>query len=152
MGKQIVPAIVAAVLASLVTAYLVRTPPAALTPGELDQLATTLAAHPALQGGTTSSFALTVTPKHDEEAWLQGMGADGRPRPGPADDVKPMTKADNSVCFLTDVEFSGFNSNDDTLACRVTVDEFTGFWELHAIQGDNTDGSVRCNASCLSWQ
>jgi len=53
------------------------------------------------------------------------------------------------VCFLTEVEFKGMNEANDLLACRVSVDEFTGFWEVHAVQGDGTDASLRCNASCL---
>lgn len=150
MGKQIALAVAVALVSSLATLQLSKSPAASLTQPDIDRL-TALASQQA-QAPTTSTFSLMVTPKHEEEAWLQGVGADGRPRPGPADDVKPMAKSDNSVCFLTDVEFSGFNSNDDNLACRVTVDEFTGFWELHAIQGDGTDGSVRCNASCISWQ
>lgn len=55
------------------------------------------------------------------------------------------------MCFLTDMEIQHVSDATDQLACRVTVDEFTGFWELHAIQGEGTDASVRCNAMCLSW-
>jgi hypothetical protein len=49
------------------------------------------------------------------------------------------------------MEVQHISDPSDQLACRVTVDEFTGYWELHATQGDGTDASVRCNAMCLSW-
>lgn len=115
-------------------------------PAVADQLAGHLAQHEASQFKPVN---LSFTAESEEDAWLLGMGTDGLPRPGPADDVKSLVAAEGSVCFLTDVEFMGMNDANDQLACRVSVDEFTGFWEVHAIQGDGTDASVRCNASCL---
>jgi hypothetical protein len=109
---------------------------------------------PAAQSTQQAALAkpgFVVTPKYSEDAWLAGIGADGKPRPGPADDLKSLAPAENTVCFLTDMEIQHVSDPGDQLACRVTVDEFTGFWELHAIQGDGTDASVRCNAMCLSW-
>jgi hypothetical protein len=120
---------------------------ASLPQADLDQLVARLAA----RQSPLSNIQLQVTPKPQEEAWVQGVGADGSPRPGPADDIKPLAKAENSVCFLTDIEIQHVSDPGDQLACRVSVDEFTGFWEVHAIQGEGTDASVRCNASCLSW-
>jgi hypothetical protein len=154
MARQVMLGVIIAVVASLLTAYLSRTPApfvvSALPQTDLDQLAERLAAHPALQSSSTT-LKLQVTPKPEEEAWIVGLGADGTPRPGPADDIKPLVKAGNSVCFLTDIEVQHVSDPTDQLACRVSVDEFTGFWEVHAIQGEGTDASVRCNASCLSW-
>ena len=154
MERQILSAVVGAAVAGLLIFFLgngASPSPAPLSTAELDQLASQLAAHRTLQ----SAFApltLQVVAKPQEEAWIQGVGADGRPRPGPADDIKPLASSENSVCFLTDMEIQHVSDAGDQLACRVSVDEFTGFWEVHAIQGENTDASVRCNASCVTWQ
>jgi hypothetical protein len=119
-----------------------------LDPVALDSLAGQLAQHEAFSIESTPP-GIRFTAESEEDAWLMGMGTDGLPRPGPADDVKSLVEAENSVCFITEVEFMGMNDASDQLACRVSVDEFTGFWEVHAVQGDGTDASVRCNASCL---
>jgi hypothetical protein len=147
MIKQVLLSVVAAVVASIATLQL-SNPAGELAPAEVDKLAEQLAQHGALQTQFKTSSIL-FTPESEEDAWLLGMGNDGLPRPGPADDFKSLVKAENAVCFLTEVEFMGMNEASDQLACRVSVDEFTGFWEVHAVQGDGTDASVRCNASCL---
>jgi hypothetical protein len=150
--QLIVAAIVAAVTSVLTLQFIKPESPAAtaLAGPELDNLAAQLATHPSLQLAY-SPLKLNVTQKHSEDAWLAGLGADGKPRPGPADDLKSLAPAENTVCFLTDMEVQHISDPSDQLACRVTVDEFTGYWELHATQGDGTDASVRCNAMCLSW-
>lgn len=119
-----------------------------MDPATLDNLAGQLAQHEALRIESKPA-GVRFTAESEEDAWLMGMGTDGLPRPGPADDVKSLVEAKDSVCFITEVEFMGMNDASDQLACRVSVDEFTGFWEVHAVQGDGTDASVRCNASCL---
>jgi|GEM_PF-942500 hypothetical protein len=150
--QLVVAAIVAAVTSVLTLQFIKPESPAAtaLAGPELDNLAAQLATHPSLQLAY-SPLKLNVTQKHSEDAWLAGLGADGKPRPGPADDLKSLAPAENTVCFLTDMEVQHISDPSDQLACRVTVDEFTGYWELHATQGDGTDASVRCNAMCLSW-
>ncbi len=153
MIRQLIAAAVVAAITSVVTLQFANTdssPPAATAGSGIDDLAAQLAAHPSLQAAFTP-VKFTVTPKYNEDAWLAGIGADGKPRPGPADDLKSLAPAENTVCFLTDMEIQHVSDPTDQLACRVTVDEFTGFWELHAIQGEGTDASIRCNAMCLSW-
>jgi hypothetical protein len=153
MIRQLVVAAIVAAVTSVVTLQFIKpeSPAAtALAGPELDNLAAQLATHPSLQLAY-SPLKLNVTQKHSEDAWLAGLGADGKPRPGPADDLKSLAPAENTVCFLTDMEVQHISDPSDQLACRVTVDEFTGYWELHATQGDGTDASVRCNAMCLSW-
>ena len=153
MIRQLVVAAIVAAVTSVVTLQFIKpeSPAAtALAGPELDNLAAQLATHPSLQLAY-SPRKLNVTQKHSEDAWLAGLGADGKPRPGPADDLKSLAPAENTVCFLTDMEVQHISDPSDQLACRVTVDEFTGYWELHATQGDGTDASVRCNAMCLSW-
>lgn len=147
MMKHVLLTVLVATVASYAT---VRITDATRQPGPavVDQLAGQLAQHEALQLQFKPAN-LSFTAESAEDAWLLGMGTDGLPRPGPADDVKSLVAAEGAVCFLTDVEFMGMNDANDQLACRVSVDEFTGFWEVHAIQGDGTDASVRCNASCL---
>lgn len=147
MLKRMLLTVLVAVVASYAT-VLVTNSSSDLAPDTVDKLAEQLAQHEALQVQFKPTTVL-FTPESEEDAWLLGMGADGLPRPGPADDVKALVKAEGAVCFLTDVEFMGMNDTTDQLACRVSVDEFTGFWEVHAVQGDGTDASVRCNASCL---
>ena len=149
MFRQLVVAAIVAAITSLVTLQFASTQsstPPSVTGGGADDPAT----EPAQQAAVAKP-AFVVTPKYAEDAWLAGIGADGKPRPGPADDLKSLAPAENTVCFLTDMEIQHVSDPGDQLACRVTVDEFTGFWELHAIQGDGTDASVRCNAMCLSW-
>jgi hypothetical protein len=151
MLRQLALAAIVAAVTSLVTLQLAApgTGPAAAG-AELDGLATALVGHPALQ----SAFApvqLNTTAKPEIEAWLAGVGADGLPRPGPGDDIKSLAPADKAVCFLTDIEIQHVSDPSDQLACRVAIDEFTGYWEVHAIQGEGTDASVRCNAMCLTW-
>jgi len=153
MIRQLIVAAIVAAVTSVVTLQFIKpeSPAAtALAGPELDNLAAQLATHPSLQLAY-SPLKLNVTQKHSEDAWLAGLGADGKPRPGPADDLKSLAPAENTVCFLTDMEVQHISDPSDQLACRVTVDEFTGYWELHATQGDGTDASVRCNAMCLSW-
>ena len=153
MIRQLVVAAIVAAVTSVVTLQFIKpeSPAAtALAGPELDNLAAQLATHPSLQLAY-SPLKLNVTQKHSEDAWLAGLGADGKPRPGPADDLKSLAPAETTVCFLTDMEVQHISDPSDQLACRVTVDEFTGYWELHATQGDGTDASVRCNAVCLSW-
>jgi len=148
MWRQVLVTIAVATATSLLASRLTDQP-ANEGAAELDLLAGQLATHPALQARFTPP-ALEISIPPEEDAWLDGVGADGRPRPGPADDVKPLVSSDNAVCFLTEVDVRGFSDAGDQLSCRVSIDEFTGFWELHAVQGDGTDASVRCNAQCLS--
>lgn len=150
MWQQALVTVVVAAATSFVTLQVVNQPNNE-GPAAIDALATQLAAHPALQASFTPPVLAISTPP-EEDAWLDGVGADGKPRPGPADDVKPLVSSNNAVCFLTEIDVKGFSDAGDQLACRVSIDEFTGFWELHAVQGDGTDASVRCNAQCLSIQ
>jgi len=126
--QLVVAAIVAAVTSVLTLQFIKPESPAAtaLAGPELDNLAAQLATHPSLQLAY-SPLKLNVTQKHSEDAWLAGLGADGKPRPGPADDLKSLAPAENTVCFLTDMEVQHISDPSDQLACRVTVDEFTGY-------------------------
>ena len=144
--KQVIGGIVIAVVASLVTLQF------AGGNVDVDQLAAQLAENPVMaEKFAPQSISFEISEVLEEDSWLEGTNRQGEPRPGPASDTKALTDSANSVCFLTKVSFYGYNSPDDELTCAVNVDDFTGWWNQHAIQGDGTDASVRCEARCLSW-
>lgn len=108
-----------------------------------------IAAQMAADGGGNR---FTIVGESEQDAWLRGTSRDGSPRPGPADDQKPLADASNSLCFLTKVQIEGMDGPEDVATCSVQVDEFTNWWQVHAIQGPGTNASVSCNARCLSWE
>ena len=108
-----------------------------------------LAAQISNEGGAVQ---LTIIEESEQDAWLRGANRDGSPRPGPADDQKPLADASNSLCFLTKVEIEGMDGPEDVATCSIQVDEFTNWWQVHATQGDGTDASVSCNARCIVWE
>jgi hypothetical protein len=150
MMRQVLSGIVVAAVASFVTLQIAR-PSGELDPAQLDRLANRLADHAALRSAFAPK-ALGYTEESEEDAWLAGTAQDGSPRPGPADDEKQLADAAKAACYLTKVEFQGMNDLNDQTACRIAIDEFTGWWTLHAVQGDGTDASVRCNARCVEWK
>ena len=108
-----------------------------------------IAAQISVDGGASQ---LTVVGESEQDAWLRGTNRDGSPRPGPADDQKPLVDASNSLCFLTKVEIEGMDGPEDVASCSIAVDEFTNWWQVHATQGDGTNASVACNARCIVWE
>ena len=108
-----------------------------------------IAAQISVDGGASQ---LTVVGESEQDAWLRGTNRDGSPRPGPADDQKPLVDASNSLCFLTKVEIEGMDGPEDVASCSIVVDEFTNWWQVHATQGDGTNASVACNARCIVWE
>ena len=108
-----------------------------------------IAAQISVDGGVSQ---LTFVGESEQDAWLRGTNRDGSPRPGPADDQKPLVDASNSLCFLTKVEIEGMDGPEDVASCSIEVDEFTNWWQVHATQGDGTNASVACNARCIVWE
>lgn len=92
-----------------------------------------------------SPLRLSVTDALPEDVWV-----DGSRQPG--DDHRILTSTENSVCFITKIEISGVGSADDTSACTMQVDEFTGFWDLVVSVPEGSQSAVRCNARCLTWE
>ena len=147
--KSAMTAIAAALIASVLT-YLFTGQGEGT--GEMEGLqsqVSELAARISTGGGAVQ---LTIIEESEQDAWLQGANRDGSPRPGPADDQKPLADASNSLCFLTKVEIEGMDGPEDVATCSVQVDEFTNWWQVHATQGDGTDASVSCNARCIVWE
>lgn len=89
--------------------------------------------------------SFTVTEELIEDGWVNGARTAGADR-------KPLAAVDSSICFLTKIELKGIRGPDDANACRIEIDEFTGFWELIAEVEEGGQSEVRCNARCLVWE
>lgn len=153
--RSIVIAVAAALLASVIT-YLFAAGGQGAGPAEVASLQAEIADIAALvSGGSESangSMTISVIGESEQDAWLRGTNRDGSPRPGPADDQKPLVDASNALCFLTKVRIEGMDGPEDMAQCSISVDEFTNWWQVHAIQGEGTEASVSCNARCLVWE
>jgi hypothetical protein len=90
-------------------------------------------------------LTLRYTDPLPEDVWINGSATAGT-------DHRSLTKAENSVCFLTKVELSGIGSPKDKSSCSLQVDSFTGFWDLAGTVEEGGQSSVRCNARCLIWE
>ncbi len=65
---------------------------------------------------------------------------------------KILANAANSACFLTHVEINGIQSAQDKNACSITLDDFTGYWQVNASIGEGTQSELYCNARCVVWE
>lgn len=89
---------------------------------------------------------LSVSMEPEAPAWIRlGTGIE-------ASEQKILANAANSACFLTHVEISGIQSPEDKHACSITVDDFTGFWQVTASTGEGTQSELYCNARCVVWE
>lgn len=147
--KTLAFAMLSAILASLLTLNHARSD-AGFDNAAVQQLAEQLAANEAFREQFQPRVIRFSAPS-EQDAWIKGS-LRGEPRPGPATDEKPLADSANSVCFLSKVEFEGMDGAEDTTSCEVTLDEFTGWWQINASQGDGTDSSVSCNARCIVWE
>jgi hypothetical protein len=147
--KEILGGIAIAVVASLVTLYFAGSGQG-LDDAAIEKLAAQLAASETLRAEFTPRV-LTFSEPSEQDSWLKGTAQDGSPRPGPAVDEKPLADASNAVCFLTKVEFEGVTDGNDA-SCHISIDEFTGWWQINAEQGEGSVGSVACNARCVVWE
>lgn len=144
--KSALIAIGAALLASVLTLQF------AGGQGGLDVAAVDERVAAALADSAITPRVISFTAESAEDSWLQGRNRDGSPRPGPSNHQNPLIEAENAVCFLTKVEFQDMSGAEDTNACSVSIDEFTGWWQVNAILGDGSDSSLRCNARCVVWE
>jgi hypothetical protein len=90
-------------------------------------------------------LSLSYTDALIEDTWINAGRTAGSDR-------RTLTSAASSVCYLTKVEISGIQGPEDSNACAIEVDEFTGFWQLIATVDEGGRSEVRCNARCLSWE
>ena len=144
-------AVAAALIASILT-YLFTGQGQGTGSGEMEGLQSQVSELAAQIPTGAGAGQLTIIEESEQDAWLRGANRDGSPRPGPADDQKPLADASNSLCFLTKVEIEGMDGPEDVATCSIQVDEFTNWWQVHATQGDGTDASVSCNARCIVWE
>ena len=147
--KEILGGIVIAVAASLATLYFAGSD-GGLDDAAIEALAQQLAASETMQA-EFKPRVISFSAPSDQDSWLKGAARDGSPRPGPAVDEKPLADASNAVCFLTKVEFEGVTDGNGA-SCYVSIDEFTGWWQINAEQGEGSRGSAACNARCVVWE
>ena len=96
-------------------------------------------------GPASGGFSLSYTDALIEDTWVNAGRTAGSDR-------RTLTSAASSVCFLTKIEISGIQGPQDSNACAIEVDEFTGFWQLIATVDEGGRSEVRCNARCLAWE
>ncbi|MYF71266.1 MAG: hypothetical protein F4053_14310 [Proteobacteria bacterium] len=149
--KSAMTAVAAALIASVLT-WLFTGQGQGTGSGEMEGLQSQISEIAAQITAGGGAAQLSIIEESEQDAWLRGANRDGSPRPGPADDQKPLADASNSLCFLTKVEIEGMDGPEDVATCSIQVDEFTNWWQVHATQGDGTDASVACNARCIVWE
>jgi hypothetical protein len=87
---------------------------------------------------------LDYTMEPAEDAWVNGARTTGT-------DFRSLSDASRSICYITKIEIKGVQGPEDSNSCRVSIDDFTGFWQLTAEVGEGGQSEVRCNARCLVW-
>jgi hypothetical protein len=143
-------ALVAAVVAAVVSFAAVKLVPsapsqaAAEPPLDMDVLAERLANRPAL-ADKLKPTVLSYTAEPTEDAWVDGTRTPGA-------DHRSLAPAANSICYLTKIEVKGMTAEEDSSSCRISVDDFTGYWQLTGEVPEGAKSQVRCNARCLVWQ
>jgi hypothetical protein len=88
---------------------------------------------------------LSISMEPEAAAWIRLGG-------GASSEQKILANAENSACFLTHVEFRGIQSEADHNSCSITLDDFTGFWQVNATTGEGTQSELFCNARCVVWE
>jgi hypothetical protein len=150
MKQPLQSALIAAVVAALVGFAAVKVTPssqklaAAEAPLDMDALAERLTSHPAL-AAKLKPTVLTYTAEPTEDAWVDGARTPGA-------DHRSLAPASNSICYLTKIEIKGMTSAEDSSSCRISIDDFTGYWQLTGEVAEGAKSQVRCNARCLVWQ
>jgi len=89
---------------------------------------------------------LSISEEPEAAAWIRGGSGAAQA------EQKILANAANSACFLTHVEINGIQGADDKNMCTITVDDFTGFWQVNAITGEGTRSELMCNARCVVWE
>lgn len=142
MKQTLISAIVAAAVSVAVLAFVpLRRNDA---PARVDALAERLAAN-GLMAAKFAPTVLSYTMEPAEDAWIDGSHATGT-------DIRSLADASHSVCYLTKIEIKGIQAPQDANSCRISIDDFTGFWQLSAGVAEGGRSEVRCNARCLVWK
>ncbi len=89
---------------------------------------------------------LSVSMEPEAAAWIRlNTGIE-------SSEQKILANAANSACFLTHIEISGIQSPQDKNSCSITLDDFTGYWQVNASTGEGTQSELYCNARCIVWE
>jgi len=149
MKQILISAVVALLVAGGMSLALRPSPATDGVPGAAPTLAADTSASAAGAAGAagteSTGLSLRYTDSLIEDVWINAAGQAGA-------DHRQLSAASNSVCFITKIEISGISSPDDTNSCQLSVDDFTGFWDLTATVEEGGHSSVRCNARCLIWE
>ena len=87
---------------------------------------------------------MSFTDALPEDVWVDASRTAGS-------DIRALTDAATSVCYITKIQMRGIQSPDDAQSCALQIDDFTGFWQLIATVEEGGRSEIRCNARCLSW-
>ena len=135
-------ALVGAIVAAVVTVVVLRV--VGVAGGDVDRLADELANHDALVTKFSPTF-LSFTVDNVEDSIVDGLRYTGVYS-------KLLVSAENSICYLTKVQFKGMQGPDDSNICSIEIDEFTGHWQVNATIEEGSVSEARCNAGCLIWE
>jgi hypothetical protein len=141
LGGIMKPALISAVVAAIVSVLVMSLEDAFDSDAELESSATVALPAPEPERAPPSLSFTDVLP---EDVWVNAART-------PGSDIRALTDAAVSVCYITKIEISGIQGPDDTNSCAVEIDDFTGFWQLIATVEEGGRSEIRCNARCLSW-
>jgi len=140
--KTLAASAVVAALVSILAIYSyesTRNEGAAVEPSAVDP------ASDAAGDAVTQTVRLRYTDALVEDVWIDASRTAG-------DDHRSLTDAASSICFITKIEISGIGSSADSSSCAVSIDDFTGYWDLVATVDEGGQAQIRCNARCLVWE
>ena len=112
--------------------------------GDDDEIAERLANHEALVNKFKPTV-LSFTMENIEDSIVNGARYSG-------EEPKLLVDAENSICYLTTVQFKAMQGPEDSNICSVEIDEFTGYWQVTATVEEGSVSEARCNARCLVWE
>ena len=142
--KSIIYSAIVAVVASVVTTWVI------MNNDQADEAVSTQMALPEMDYaeilGSMEVSKLSVSMEPAAAAWIRlNTGTE-------SSEQKVLANAANSACFLTHVEINGIQSAQDKNACSITLDDFTGYWQVNASIGEGTQSELYCNARCVVWE
>ena len=141
MKQIVISALVAAIVSSL-TWHVAVSDRGSAQP-DVGQLARQLAGNEVMiENFKPAELSFSMEP--EIAAWVKGTAYTGT-------DSKALTDASNSVCFLTRVELGGIQGPEDVSSCAVTLDDFTGYWQVGATVAEGGKSEIQCNARCIVW-
>lgn len=142
MKQLLISAIVAAAVSIIVFEIVERLEDDDEAPN-IDALAAQLVGNK-LMNDKFRPMVLDYTMEPAEDAWVNGARTAGT-------DFRSLSDASHSICYITKIEIKGVQGPEDSNSCGISIDDFTGFWQLTAKVEEGGRSEVRCNARCLVW-